>query len=252
MSAFNDIAFNEEVKGKKTQALIEVMSTFFQRSIKRILVVGCGSGREAGMLSRAFGADVVGIDLGDDYTFDHEGAAPAKLVMMDAREMNFPDNSFDMVFSFHTLEHIPGPQIALAEMSRVLRPGGVYLIGTPNKSRLIGGYTSPYPFHIKVKWYFQELCKRLTGQWSNEAGAHAGFTLFELSAHCSSAFGAATDISELYYRSLYKRRTKAINSIIKSGLKNIIFPCVYVAGTKTKDAAAPSPAPTRGTKVTAP
>jgi SAM-dependent methyltransferase len=234
MSAFNDKAFNEEVKGKKTEALIEVMSAFFQRNLKDILVVGCGSGREAGMLARAFQADVIGIDLGDDYTFDHQGSAPAKLLMMDAKDLKFPSGSFDMVFSFHTLEHIPEPQRALKEMSRVLRPGGVYLVGTPNKSRIIGGYTSPYPLRLKVVWFIQELAKRLTGRWSNEAGAHAGFTIGELTDYCSTAFGNATDIAELYYRSLYRRRARAINAIIKSGLKRVIFPCVYVAGTKSK------------------
>lgn len=234
MSTFNDKAFNEEVKGKKTEALIEVMSAFSRRDIQDILVVGCGSGREAGMLARAFNANVVGIDLGDDYTFDHEGSAPAKLLKMDAKDLKFSSNSFDMVFSFHTLEHIPEPQRALKEMSRVLRPGGVYFVGTPNKSRIIGGYTSPYPFHVKVRWYFQELSKRLTGRWSNEAGAHAGFTIAELTDYCSMGFGNATDISELYYRSLYKRRGRAISAIIKSGLRRVIFPCVYVAGTKSK------------------
>lgn len=233
MSAFNDEVFNEEVKEKKTEALIEVLSTFFKRKIKDILVVGCGSGREAGMLARAFGADVIGIDLGDDYAFDHQRSAPAKLFIMDARDLKFPGNSFDMVFSFHTLEHIPEPQRALKEMSRVLRPGGVYLVGTPNKSRLIGGFTSPYPFRLKLLWNIQDLLKRLTGRWSNEAGAHAGFTLTELSNYCSSAFGNATDISDLYYRSLYTRCSAAISTIIKIGLKAIIFPCVYVVGTKS-------------------
>lgn len=233
MSAFNDVAFNEEVKGEKTEALIEVLSEFANRKLNDILVVGCGSGREAGMLARAFGADVVGIDLGDDYAFDHQGSAPAKLFLMDARDMTFPCNSFDMVFSFHTLEHIPEPQRALKEMSRVLRPGGIYLVGTPNKSRLIGGFSSPYPLRLRIRWGLQDLLMRLRGRWSNEAGAHAGFTLSELRTYCSAAFGDATDISDVYYRTLYKRRGRAITALIKSGLKNIIFPCVYIAGMKS-------------------
>ncbi|MGA9059310.1 MAG: class I SAM-dependent methyltransferase [Terriglobia bacterium] len=233
MSEFNDKYFNEEVKGKKTEALIEVLSAHFQRNSKDILVVGCGSGREAGMLARAFKADVIGIDRGDDYTFDHQGSAPAKLLNMDAYDLKFPCSSFDMVFSFHTLEHIPEPQRALKEMSRVLRPGGVYLVGTPNKSRLIGGFTTPYQLSYKILENIRGLYERLTGRWSNEAGAHAGFTITELTDYCSIAFGTAADISDLYYRSLYKRRGTAISAIIKSGLRRVIFPCVYVAGTKS-------------------
>ncbi len=225
--------FNEEVKGKKTEALIEVISAFFQHPIKDALVVGCGSGLEAGMLARAFSANVIGIDVGNDFIFDHKASAPAQLLMMDARELKFPDNSFDMVFSFHALEHIPEPKRALSEMARVLRPGGLYLIGTPNKSRLLGGFSSPLPFRLKITGNLQDLFMRMTGRWSNEAGAHAGFTSRELNDYCSSIFGSATDISDLYYRHLYRRREAVIDTLTKTGLKKVVFPCVYFAGTKS-------------------
>src|SRR5918911_727457 len=45
----------------------------------------------------------------------------------------FPNASFDIVVSFDVLEHIPDTDAHLAEVSRVLRPGGAYLIQTPNK-----------------------------------------------------------------------------------------------------------------------
>jgi ubiquinone/menaquinone biosynthesis C-methylase UbiE len=224
--------FNEEVKAKKTRAVIELVSTSFGQNMKDILVVGCGSGREAGMLARAFKANVTGIDLGDDYAFDHVNAAPAKLLKMDARDLKFPTHSFDMVFSFHVLEHIPEPERALAEMSRVLRPRGVYLIGTPNRSRLVGRFTSPYPLRLKILWNIQDLSKRLTGRW-NSADSEAGFTPAELHRYCTSAFGNAADVSELYYRSLYKRRQRAIDVIRTTGLKKVVFPSVYIAGTKS-------------------
>ena len=228
-----DGGFNEVVKAKKTEALIKVMSAFFQRNVQDILVVGCGSGREAGMLARALNANVIGIDVGNDFTFDHQGSAPARLFLMDARDLRFPDDSFDMVFSFHALEHISEPQRALSEMARVLRHGGDYLIGTPNKSRVLGGFSSPLPFHQKIVGNFEDLFMRLTGRWSNEAGAHAGFTAAELQDYCSTTFGNATNISELYYRNLYRRYCAAISAITKTGLDNFVFPCVYFAGTKS-------------------
>lgn len=46
-------------------------------------------------------------------------------LQMDAAEMTFPDNSFDFVYSFSVFEHLPNPHTVLAEISRVLRPGGV-------------------------------------------------------------------------------------------------------------------------------
>jgi hypothetical protein len=76
---------------------------------------------------------------------------------------------------------------------------------------------------------------RLTGRWSNEAGAHAGFTGAELSNYCSTIFGNATDISDLYYRRMYSRHGTAINALTRTGLKKVVFPCVYFAGTKSNE-----------------
>ena len=69
-------------------------------------MVGCGTGEEAGILARSYGAETTGIDLVTQFTLDHAQAAPAKLIEMDAREMRFEDASFDFVYYFHALEHI--------------------------------------------------------------------------------------------------------------------------------------------------
>lgn len=226
--------FSEQVKAKKTEALIEVLSQFLPQDIRNILVVGCGTGREAGMLARAFHTNVIGIDLGNDFIFDHHGSEPAKLLLMDARELKFPDDVFDLIFSFHVLEHIPEPLRALSEMARVLRHGGFYMIGTPNKSRLLGGFASPLPLRERLANNCRDIAMRLSGRWRNEAGAHAGFTEPELASYCTKAFGTATDISALYYRSLYKRHRDAIDRIAQTRLRRIVFPCVYCLGTKSK------------------
>jgi len=115
--------FNEIIKGHKTAAMITVLrSAVHEETPRNILVVGCGSGLEAGDIARAFGASTIGIDTCDQFSFDHSAAAPAKLMAMDARELEFSDASFDLVYSFHALEHIPTPARALAEMARILRP----------------------------------------------------------------------------------------------------------------------------------
>lgn len=48
-------------------------------------------------------------------------------------ELPFADGAFDVVLSFDVFEHIPDSDAHLREVRRVLRPGGVYLLQTPNK-----------------------------------------------------------------------------------------------------------------------
>lgn len=226
--------FNEIIKGHKTGAMITVLRGAVHKDTPRnILVVGCGSGLEAGDIARAFGARTIGIDTCDQFSFNHSAASPAKLMVMDARELEFSDASFDLVYSFHALEHIPTPARALAEMARILRPGGTYLLGTPNKRRLVGYIGAPTSLKNKVRWNLHDIRMRCAGKWSNEAGAHAGFSEAELLQLCASAFGGTPRaVSDDYYRFLYARKLRAVEALVTTGLNSILYPCVYVVGNK--------------------
>ncbi len=224
--------FDEDIKGSKTEAIIEVLRRRLSKPPQRILVVGCGSGHEAGMLARAFEADTVGIDLATEFELDHAGSAPARLMTMDARILEFSDASFDLVFSFHALEHIPEPKRALSEMARVLRSQGTFLVGAPNRSRMLGYFGAPHPLRYRIWWNFVDMWMRLTGRWTNEAGAHAGFSAADLCAQCASAFGQAESITDAYYRTLYSSRAHLVDLLIKSRLKDVLYPCVYITGMK--------------------
>jgi len=200
---------------------------------RRLLVVGCGSGAEAGFLARNFGAEAVGVDLpGSNLPFDRDGARPARLLHMNAEALAFGDGLFDLVYSFHALEHMSDPRRALAEMSRVLRRGGRYCIGTPNSSRLVGYVGSDVPLSVRVRWNLHDLRMRLTGRWSNEAGAHAGYAAGELQEMCRQAFGDAEDITDEYYASLYARHRRLLAMVRRSGTRALVYPCVYVTGIR--------------------
>lgn len=99
----------------------------------RALDVGTRLGEFAFRLAESLpeGSEVVGIDNDPaaaekaQAKFDEKGV---QFRLMDARSMDFPDGSFDVVAISNTLHHIEGYEEVLAEMLRVLRPGGWFLI----------------------------------------------------------------------------------------------------------------------------
>ncbi len=93
----------------------------------KILEVGCSRGLIVDKLQK-IGIDAYGIDINPESIKD--GVAD-NLLVMDAVKLEFPDTSFDKIYSFHTIEHIPDLAKAFTEMSRVLKPGGKILLIYP-------------------------------------------------------------------------------------------------------------------------
>jgi SAM-dependent methyltransferase len=97
------------------------------------LDLGCGDGEHLGWL-RAHVGDL----YGSDYNLLRlrraaEKGAARLVVMADLTDYPAADGSFDLVFCHHVIEHVPKLDAALAEIRRILRPGGIALIGTPNE-----------------------------------------------------------------------------------------------------------------------
>jgi len=89
---------------------------------KRVLEVGCGTGL---ILSRiaTHASEAVGMDLSKGMLRSaHERGL--SVAVASATELPFPDNSFDLVCSFKVLAHVPDIRKALAEITRVTKPGG--------------------------------------------------------------------------------------------------------------------------------
>jgi ubiquinone/menaquinone biosynthesis C-methylase UbiE len=198
---------------------------------KSILVVGCGTGREAAQLAVTLGAEVVGIDLHPRW--DPAAAAVAKLQYGDATALEFPDGSFDLVYSYHALEHMPDFRRALREMKRVLADDGYYFVGTPNRHRIIGYLGSQNtPLRKKILWNAYDWGARLRGRFRNEFGAHAGFTRSELQSALSATIGPATNVTLLYYMSLYARKAMYVRLLDRLRLSALVFPAIYYVGEK--------------------
>lgn len=97
---------------------------------KRVLEIGPGQGYEAERIARA-GAQYSAIDLTPESIrrvrtrFRRAGLPFHELSIMNAEAMTFPDNSFDIVFTHGVIHHSPRIQAVIAEIHRVLRPGGI-------------------------------------------------------------------------------------------------------------------------------
>ena len=109
-----------------------------------VLDVGCGFGRHSFEALRR-GAHVVALDAGRaevEGVRDMMGAMAlegefsadtqcAEVIQGDALALPFVDGAFDVVLCSEVLEHVPQDQAAMAELARVLRPGGIMAVTVP-------------------------------------------------------------------------------------------------------------------------
>jgi SAM-dependent methyltransferase len=92
----------------------------------RVLDLGCGTGHSFSELAPR---ETVGVDLSAAALTGQD----RETHVADMRALPFPKASFDSVLSVQSIEHVPDPERVLAEVVRVLRPGGVAVFVTPNR-----------------------------------------------------------------------------------------------------------------------
>jgi ubiquinone/menaquinone biosynthesis C-methylase UbiE len=114
---------------------------------RKVLEVACGRGCFsrvlAGRGARVCGADFSGAALriaSRKSPLTESRDVPARFAQADAQRLPFADESFDIVVSCETVEHLRDPQAALAEMARVCRSGGLLYLTTPNYANAMGLY----------------------------------------------------------------------------------------------------------------
>jgi ubiquinone/menaquinone biosynthesis C-methylase UbiE len=122
---------------------------FEQYEGQRLLEVGVGLGTDHLQFARA-GARTTGIDLTPRCVeltrlrLQQEGLEP-DVHQMDAERLAFADHSFDAVFSFGVLHHVPSMEAAFAEIRRVLRPGGAFVGALYNRRSI-------FTARVRVEW----------------------------------------------------------------------------------------------------
>jgi len=103
-----------------------------------VLCVGLGTGNELEYLLKSnTHIRIVGVDLSRNAlrTACRKGVSAGgdiETIVMDAKNLTFPDNSFDKVICIHVMDFIDDPEKATAQIVRVLREGGEFLITYPS------------------------------------------------------------------------------------------------------------------------
>jgi SAM-dependent methyltransferase len=116
---------------------------------KRVLDIACGEGYGTAALARAGAASVVGVDISQDVCDRARYKYNIDARVGNAEAIPLPDESIDLIVSFETIEHLKSPERFINECARVLAPGGMVIVSTPN--RLVysrNGYRNPF-HHIE-------------------------------------------------------------------------------------------------------
>ncbi|MFT6042506.1 MAG: 2-polyprenyl-3-methyl-5-hydroxy-6-metoxy-1,4-benzoquinol methylase [Gammaproteobacteria bacterium] len=171
-----------------------------KRTQGELLEIGCGQGiflqyaQEAGW--KVQGVDVLGPVV--EVAREQRGL---NVFHGELAEANFETNSFDACFLSEVIEHIVDPIELMSEIHRVLRPGGVAVLGTGNACSWSAKFRGPkwryYRFggHLHIRYFGPNNAKYLSEK--------AGFQSIEVHTH-GFAFGESCELKGQWYKGLAK------------------------------------------------
>jgi SAM-dependent methyltransferase len=125
----------------------------------RILDVGCGQGFESARFLSP-GRQVVGADYAAEAvstasaTYGPDGL---RVAQMNALDLGLAPASFDGACSSHLIEHFTDPEPHVAELARVIKPGGVVCILTPNEP---ADFENPFHLHLFTRHELRAMLER--------------------------------------------------------------------------------------------
>jgi len=122
------------------RARLRTLGRVFRRFIRpgsRVLDVGSGYSIFF-LITTDWDFDITCCDLDSAAMEKMRGLVPGwRWMVADAMDLPFADASFDAVYAGEIIEHVGDTASALAEWRRILRPGGTFILSTPNRDRLL-------------------------------------------------------------------------------------------------------------------
>jgi 2-polyprenyl-3-methyl-5-hydroxy-6-metoxy-1,4-benzoquinol methylase len=126
-----------ERREKKAKTIVAVFKNYFKADLKffSVLDVGCSTGFIASYLADYCG-QVIGIDIDEpaiDFAQANLKKNNLKFLKSDSMAMEFPANHFDIVICAQVYEHVPDATKLMAQIFRILKPGGICYFAAGNR-----------------------------------------------------------------------------------------------------------------------
>lgn len=178
----------------------------------KVLDVGCGPGTiTAGLADRVPRGHVTGLDASEQVVEQARGLAGGRpnldFTTGDVYALGYPDDTFDVVLAHQILQHLSDPVLALREMGRVTRPGGLVAARDGDFGGMI--WYPELPIMLEWRTLYQRVVRGNGGEpeggrhlhvWAREAG------LTDI-ASSSSNWTYATEAEREWWGGLWAERT---------------------------------------------
>jgi SAM-dependent methyltransferase len=134
MTKYTEVIYPEDEKNQYPRKLAQYLYNRFmmvgaqQGTTRKILDIGCCTGKALKQFSEFENFDLYGIDIRDEGVED----IYFKASNIEKDKIPYPDNYFDIVYSKSVLEHVKNTDNFISESRRILKPGGIFIGLTPD------------------------------------------------------------------------------------------------------------------------